>query len=156
MRALDSNRFQATALFAASTALLLAVWMAWFCFAQITLYQHSETATLQNAGYVLATFSPTMLEHLAVGQTALFQLDGLGERQTASIPVVLISIKDIKAGLLETRFKIQPGTHSIIPLQRGLSGKIEIEAGRLSPLALVLRSMGLSALPSPTAEQPRK
>jgi membrane fusion protein (multidrug efflux system) len=111
---------------------------------------------------VIAEFAPTdVAGRIGPGSPARVRLDGFPWIQyghlLARVERVATELRD---GRLRVELALVPGQKTSIPLQHGLPGTAEIEAERLSPAALVLRSAGraldasgsssASAAPTPT------
>ncbi len=127
-------------------SILLVVWFGWFFLAEIPVYELSETAVTQSTTHILATFSPDALIQLQPEQAAQLQLDDFPRNQYGTLPAVVTRIDNtIRAGQIQVELRIVPSANSPLPLQRNLSGMVEIEVGTRSPAALVWQSVGQKA-----------
>jgi len=142
MRSLETDGFRTSALGLLAVAVLMGLWIAWLFQAQVTLYEASETASLVNPEKLSAEFSPTALVNLRVGQAAQVRLDAFPWTQYGALSATLDSIGPIRDGRVQVEFVLHPAPDSSIPLQAGLSGQVEVEAGRISPFTLIMRAAG--------------
>ncbi|HEY0004108.1 MAG TPA: HlyD family efflux transporter periplasmic adaptor subunit [Pyrinomonadaceae bacterium] len=92
----------------------------------------------------IAYFPPDVaLGRVKVGQTAQLRLQGFPWTQYGSVQMLVSKISDeARDGRIRVELRLQPNSNSRIPLQHGLPGAVEIEVERLSPAALVLRTIG--------------
>ena len=93
---------------------------------------------------------PDALGRLRPGQPAHLRLTGFPWTQYGSVAARVASVADeARDGRLRVEFSIAPDPASLIPLQHGLPGTVEVEVARVSPATLVLHTVGkrLGTLP---------
>lgn len=92
----------------------------------------------------VAYFPPDVaLGRVRVGQRAQLRLQGFPWTQYGSVAMLVSNISDeARDGRIRVEFALQSNSNSRIPLQHGLPGAVEIEVERISPAALVLRTVG--------------
>jgi membrane fusion protein (multidrug efflux system) len=93
---------------------------------------------------------PDALGRLRPGQPARLRLTGFPWTQYGSVTARVASVADeARDGRLRVEFSIVPDPASLIPLQHGLPGTVEVEVARVSPATLVLHTIGkrLGTLP---------
>lgn len=142
MRSLETDGFRASALGLLLVAVLMSLWIAWLFQARVTLYEASETACLTSPEKLAAEFSPAALAHLRVGQAAQVRLDAFPWTQYGALAATLENIGPIRDGRVQVEFALRPAPDASIPLQAALRGRVEGEAGRVSPFALIMRAAG--------------
>jgi multidrug resistance efflux pump len=93
---------------------------------------------------VVAEFSPgNTLGRVRPGQSARVQLEGFPWPRYGSLEATVSGVaSEVREGLLRVELRLRPDTHSPIPLQHGLPGRVEVELERASPAVLVLRAAG--------------
>ncbi len=101
---------------------------------------------------VVAEYPPSKaLGRIRQGQPARLRLDGYNWTEYGSVPTVVDRVgSETRDGRVRVQLAILPDPESTIPLDHGLPGTLEIEVERLSPAALVLRTVG-RALARPMA-----
>ncbi len=92
----------------------------------------------------VAEFPPSdSLGRIRKGQQAKLRLDGFPWTEYGKLAVEVISIaSEPRSGKVRVELSVRPESAPMIPLQHGLPGKLEVEVERISPAALVLRSVG--------------
>jgi hypothetical protein len=156
MRSLDADSLRTSILGLLLAAVLCGLWAAWFFFAQVTLYEVSETVRVVADAGAVAQFPPAALVRVRPGQRARLHLDGFPSTQYRTVPATVVDVtSEIRDGQVEIELVLHSDPASVIPLQQGLTGMVEIEIGRVSPATLVLHSAGeiltnLGALPRPS------
>ncbi|MEM9291041.1 MAG: HlyD family efflux transporter periplasmic adaptor subunit [Acidobacteriota bacterium] len=102
---------------------------------------------------VSATFKPTALGRVRPGQPATLRLDAYPWPQHGTVPLVVDRLATepdegtIRVELSPTTLTSEGGSSNeeslpALPLEHGLTGSIEIEVDRLSPLQWLLRAAG--------------
>ena len=123
--------------------LLLAAWLAWAVLAQVPMYAMAETAELTSNTQAVAHFPPDALLRIQPGQSGLLRLDDFpwGEYGTVQVSVVEVG-EELQDGRFQVELRLEPEADSLIPLQSGLTGSVEIEVEQLSPITILLRTTG--------------
>jgi multidrug resistance efflux pump len=109
---------------------------------------------------IVADFSPAdALGRIHPGQTAWFRLHGFPWAQHGSIVATVERVaREVRDGLVRIELGINEEQVSLIPVQHGLPGTLEVEVERISPALLALRAAGrlfsrqVESLPSPAQE----
>ena len=99
---------------------------------------------------VVAHFDPwSALGRIRAGQPSRLRLDGFPWAQYGTVSATVTKVaNEPRAGSIRVEFAVIPNSHSLIPLQHGLPGTIEVKVDRVSPAELVLRAAGkLLAMP---------
>ena len=93
---------------------------------------------------VVADFPPAeAIGWIREGQPALVRLDGFPWTQYGLVAARVLRVaSEAREGQIRVECAVQPGAAPAIPLQHGLTGTVEIEVERASPLTLVLRAAG--------------
>jgi multidrug resistance efflux pump len=93
---------------------------------------------------IVANFSPAdALGRIRPGQTAWFRLHGFPWAQHGSIAATVERVaREVRDGLVRIELGINEEQVSLIPVQHGLPGTIEVEVERISPALLALRAAG--------------
>ena len=82
------------------------------------------------------------------GQRARIRLDGFPWTQFGSLGANVLKVGDEpRDGRIRVELVVHPETMASIPLQHGMPGFVEIEVDRVSPLTLLLRSVGRTEPP---------
>lgn len=143
MRALDAHSFRNALWRLLGTALLLGLWLAWFFFARIAVFEVSQTAMLHKGDKIEAYFPTTALIHVQPGQSARMRCDDFVWSQYGTVAATVTSVaQEIKQGTVRVELEVNTDAHRAIPLQPGLTGAVEIAYERVSPATLVLRAAG--------------
>ena len=106
---------------------------------------------------IVANFPPAeALGRIRPGQTAWFRLHGFPWAQHGSIAATVERVaREVRDGLVRIELGINEEQASLIPVQHGLPGTLEVEVERISPALLALRAAGRlfsrqnESLPSP-------
>ena len=109
---------------------------------------------------IVANFSPAeALGRIRPGQTAWLRLHGFPWAQHGSIVATVERVaREVRDGLVRIELGINDEQVSLIPVQHGLPGTLEVEVERISPALLALRAAGRlfsrqnESLPSPAQE----
>ena len=101
---------------------------------------------------IVAGFAPAeAFGRVREGQRARLRLDGFPPAQYGSIPAVVSRVaRELRDGLVRVELTLAPDATSVVPIQHGAPGTVEVEVERLSPAALVLRAVGRRMAPSST------
>ena len=100
----------------------------------------------------VAGFRPAEAGRIRPGQRASMRLEGFPWTEYGTLTARVGSVtSELRDGLLWVDLALTIEPRSQIPLQHALPGSVAVEVDRLSPAALVLRSIGARA--SRTAEQ---
>lgn len=92
----------------------------------------------------IAHFAPSeAVGRVKPGQPAQIRLDGFPWTQYGSVAATVERVaKELQGGLVRVELNVDPDSETLIPLQHGLFGTLEVEVDRVSPAALVLRNAG--------------
>ncbi|MCI0392669.1 MAG: HlyD family efflux transporter periplasmic adaptor subunit [Acidobacteria bacterium] len=92
----------------------------------------------------VATFPPSdSLGRIRAGQQAYLRLDGFPWTEYGKVAAEVTDIaSEQRSGKVRVELLVRPESAPLIPLQHGLPGALEIEVARVTPAALVLRSLG--------------
>lgn len=95
----------------------------------------------------VALFAPAAaLGRIRSGQRARIRLDGFPWTAYGSLDARVERVADEPTGPnaeeIRVELSLHPGPSFRVPLQHGLPGQVEVEVDRLSPAALVLRTVG--------------
>ncbi|MFL6263425.1 MAG: HlyD family secretion protein [Thermoanaerobaculia bacterium] len=93
---------------------------------------------------VVADFPPdAAVGRVRPGQRAQLRLTGFPATQYGVLPAVVSRVaSEAQDGVIRVELAVRPGPRSRLPLQHGLPGTVEVEVERLTPAALVLRTVG--------------
>ncbi len=92
---------------------------------------------------VVAEFPPAALGRIRAGQPGQLRLHGFPWAQYGSVPLTVSSAgNELRDGRIRVELSIDSKTPSLIPLQHGLPGSVEVEVERVAPAVLVLRAAG--------------
>jgi membrane fusion protein (multidrug efflux system) len=87
---------------------------------------------------------PAALGRIQPGQPAQLRLKGFPWTQYGAISATVANVgSEVRDGQVRVELVIRPDAVSLIPLQHGLPGTVEVEVERVSPATLVLRTAGL-------------
>jgi len=92
----------------------------------------------------VATFPPSdSLGRIRAGQQAYLRLDGFPWTEYGKVAAEVTDIaSEPRSGRVRVELLVRPESAPLIPLQHGLPGALEIQVARVTPAALVLRSLG--------------
>ncbi len=159
------------------TAIILAIiWGNWFLTAQITYYEDSQKIYVtdkenllrqfpqtSDAGIreqiirqrvIVAEFPPNSVKNIKQGQIAYIQLDGQIGQQTGSIIATVEDMQSIKGREI---IILQANIDSTAPnpFEKGGGGKVKIEVGHITPVAMILNASGLLSKTAPLSSGSR-
>lgn len=100
---------------------------------------------LPTAGlHVVAMYQPAgAFGRIAPGQRAWMRLSGFPFTQFGRLPLrVTRRANEVQDGLVRVELTVDPSIPFPVPLQHGLPGTVDIEVERISPLRLILRTLG--------------
>lgn len=144
LRSLNADRFRAGLIGLGVALVLLIAWGCWFFLARMTVYEVSVSAVVAGDGFVVAEFPAVSPGRIRRGQAAWLSPVLKGEKQSGSVPAVVIDV--IRSSAAEpTRVKLFP-VHQRDQRQvlaEGQKVRVEIEVDAVSPAAMVLRTSGL-------------
>jgi membrane fusion protein (multidrug efflux system) len=94
---------------------------------------------------VMADFLPlTAPGRIQPGQPARLRLDGFPWTQYGAISAEVTNVaSEVRNGRVRVELTVRPDSASLISLQHGLPGTIEVEVDHVSPATLALRTAGL-------------
>jgi len=93
---------------------------------------------------IAADFPPSAaVGRIFPGQRAKLRLDSFPWTQYGSISARVASVaREVRDGYIRAELAIDSNSVSLIPLQHGLSGTVEVEVDRVTPAELLLRAVG--------------
>jgi len=147
MRSLHADSFRPALIGLIVAIILLVAWCTWFFFAQVTLYERSQSAHISNGEIIIAEFSAESFSRIQRGQSARLYIEGAMGQQVGSIPALVTDVisppkhEQKKSG--EVRLFAFAEAASPIRFQDELTGQVEIEVEQLSPAQLVMRISGV-------------
>lgn len=122
----------------------LLLWSAWFLFARVPVYEVTNAAEMLNSTRVVAQLPSSALLSVQPGQPAQLFLDDFHWAEHGTVATTVSYVDGaIRDGRIRVELRVQPDQQIIVPLQRGLTGRIEVEVERVSPVTLLLRSAGM-------------
>jgi hypothetical protein len=153
MRSLELDGFHSTLVLLLAGALLLLAWIAWFLFAEVSMYAVTDTARLEvgrdthrASGKVIlvAEFPPPeALGRVRPEQRGRFRLEGLPWTRYEAVSATVARVAtETENGKIRVELDVEETPDLPVPLRPGLTGRLEIEVERVSPANLVLRSIG--------------
>ena len=152
MRSLELDGFHSTLVLLLVGALLFCGWLAWFLFAEVSLYAVTDTARIEviqethpvsDKVIVVAEFAPPeALGRVRPEQRGRLRLDGFPWAQYGTVSATVARVAtETQNGKIRVELDVEEADFPV-SLQHGLTGTLEIEVERVSPAYLVLRSIG--------------
>lgn len=121
----------------------LGAWFAWLLLGQIPVFLVTDTAEILDANHVVALFPPDALLQIESGQEASIRLNDFPIDEYGSIAATVEQVvEQFQDGRTKVELQLTDSTASIIPIQAGLTGQVEIKVDQESPLTLLLRTTG--------------
>lgn len=149
LRALNNDRFRPSRIALIIATLLLLVWMGWFFFGQIPLYETSTELSSAREGILSATFPAAAIDKIQVEQTASVRLDEPGKSsQTYNGRVYRVEPARGQPTSTVSIYFDSPPT-----LPDKIQGQVQVQVDTFSPAALVLQAI---RLPGQTEPAPTK
>jgi len=153
MRSLELDGFHSTLVLLLVGALLFCGWLAWFLFAEVSLYAVTDTARIEviqethpvsDKVIVVAEFAPPeALGRVRPEQRGRLRLDGFPWAQYGTVSATVARVAtETQNGKIRVELDVEEAPDFPVSLQHGLTGTLEIEVERVSPAHLVLRSIG--------------
>ncbi len=119
--------------------LVIIALLAWFFFAQVTLFAQSSQLSLTDDGRLLATFPKESIGQIKPGQAAILRLLSDPNEKSIAIPALVYSI-DSQNNQTEI---VLVGENIPPELVTGdIQGEVSVEVNRVTPISLVLQAMG--------------
>jgi multidrug resistance efflux pump len=93
---------------------------------------------------VMADFLPSAaIGRIQAGQPARLRLEAFPWTQYGAVSATVASVaSEVRDGRVRVELAVRPNPASLIPVQHGLPGTVEVEVDRVSPTILVLRTAG--------------
>lgn len=112
--------------------------------AYVTAGQRLGAIVPQGRLAIVAEFPPAAaLGRIHSGQPAQLRLQGYPWAQYGSIAAKVASVaSEIRNGTVRVELEVSYAPHTVIPMQHGLPGAVEVEVEKITPFALVLRNAG--------------
>ena len=144
IRSLHADSFRPVLIGAIIAIVILITWGIWFFFAQVTLYEKSQSAHVINGEIVVAEFPSQLLHSIQPAQPARLYLDGAIGQQVGFISAIVTDVTSPSQTEPTGQVKLFAfvDANSPIRLQKKLTGQVEIEVEHLSPAQLVMRVSG--------------
>ncbi len=145
IRSLHADSFLSVLIGAIIALVILISWGIWFFFAQVTLYEKSQSARIINGEIVIAEFSAQLLQSIQPEQQARLYLDGAIGQQVGTISAVVTDVTSPSQTEPTGQVKLFAfvDANSSLRLQKELTGQVEVAVAHLSPAQLVMRVSGL-------------
>jgi hypothetical protein len=146
IRSLHADSFRSVLIGVIVALVILITWGIWFFFAQVTLYEKSQSARVINGEIVVAEFPAQLLHSIQPAQPARLYLDGAIGQQVGTIFAIVTDVTSPSSQTEPTgqvKLFAFVDANSPIRLQEELTGQVEIEVEHLSPAQLVMRVSGL-------------
>ncbi|MCB0164921.1 MAG: hypothetical protein KDI79_11885 [Anaerolineae bacterium] len=141
-RSLQNSNFYRSLVSLVVVVLLLVVWLAWFFFAQVTLYEISEPGQIALSEVVEFDFPSQAQGRLQRGQMAFLKLDGHIGTEVGPIPAMVLEVDNRpEVGQVHTTMLVLWPLVPDVPNQDKLTGQVEVEVEHLSPARLVMRAI---------------
>jgi hypothetical protein len=137
MRVLRLDSFRAARVGLVLAAVNMALLIAWFFLARVTLYEVSTGLKPSAEGRLTATFPQESMSRLRTGQSAWLRLDAGAEAQPVRYPAL---VYDMPAQSNQVEIVVlAPDFPTDLPAER-LKGQVEVEVEYVTPAALLLRT----------------
>lgn len=157
-RALQADREWSTLLVTASILVLLLLWLAWFVWAPVSLYETGVLVSVTRGGMVIANFPVQASLRLQPGQLAFLRVQD--DTALASPPVptpqaVTATVMSVDAGsssgTIEVTLSSLSAQWPASTLSSGylISGSVAVEVEQVSPALLLWRTSGQGIDTSP-------
>ncbi len=142
IRILEADRFLPSIIVISVAILILAGWLAWLFFAQITLRESGKLITINNTGLVTIEMSPTAAQRVKSGQKGVLDLNGDIGEDLGLVPVIVT--RRLPSNGEKTQIEAQVILESFFVYQTDetYAGTGRIDVDQVSPLNLFLRSTG--------------
>jgi len=100
----------------------------------------------------VADFAPRALGRLRQGQRARLRLDGFPWTQYGHVDATVTRVASVtREQRVRVELAVRRAANSAIPMRHGMPGVVEIEAERVAPFALLVRSLGQQLSGEPAA-----
>jgi hypothetical protein len=143
MRAIQADRGGMALTGLVVALLLLLLWIGWFLFARISIYERGPILRTSGDGLILAEFPAEALERLHPGQVAWVRPTGAAAQTIGRLPAYVIEAPTLNRAELhpvELYVEVTPENYEV--LANGFTGQVEVEVEQLSPAVLILRATG--------------
>ena len=92
---------------------------------------------------IVAWFSPGAFGRIQPGQQARMRLEGFPWIQYGSVTATVTHIaSEVRDGEMRVELNLDTTENSLIPFQHGLSGSVEVAVEYITPVTLLLRTVG--------------
>lgn len=104
---------------------------------------------------IIAEFPPSAIGRVTPGQTARMRLTSFPWTQYGSLPALVTKVAgEARGGTIRVELVVSPDSSSLIPMQHGLPGTVEVAVERVSPAVLLLRAVKFLTRPSGARARP--
>lgn len=162
LRALNNDRYRPSLFALGITTGLLLVWLGWFFFGRISIYESTTTFTLKRGGIVSAVFTPEQLERIEPEQKATLRVNDSDDSSTTFEGQVskVVPARGETPGTAEIVLENAPAPPSSSNSGQGaesVEGEVQVEVETILPATLLLRAVRQAApslAPAAPAAQP--
>jgi len=150
-RALQADRELAPLAIAASALVLMMLWLAWFVWAPVSLYEMGELVYVTRRGMVVASFPAQAADRLHPGQLAFLSVQddtapALPPSSTQqTVTAIIMSVDSApSAAVIEVVLSSLSAQWPALTLSSGypISGSVAVEVEQVSPAQLLWRASG--------------
>jgi hypothetical protein len=137
VRALGSDRFRPSLITLALVCILLIIWLGWFFFTPVPVYESSSTLRVERNGFVVVTFPAATLRRLHAGQPATLQITAPGSpAETLEGEVIRVRPAGTTGeGTVQVHFA------ALTPLPAGAQAAVQVQSALTTPAGLLLQAI---------------
>lgn len=137
VRSLRDDRGYAGLIILALAAIIIAGWLLWFFFSQVTLYESSKNFTVSPDGMLLVQFSQGSLDKIQPGQNAVYLPTAPDDTLDKSWSAVVM---DTPESTNQPASTVQVYVNSPVPPASGATGEVKVAVEKVSPFMLLVRT----------------
>lgn len=147
VRSLQADDFRSSLVGLLIAMALLSLWLAWFFFARVTIYEFSLPLQVTASETLKVVFPHKAQGQLKPGQFAVLKLDGDVGSRVGRVPALVTNVTSQAAGegeqQVQTEVFIFWGQAPRLTSYEGLTGRLEVEVEHISPATLTMRTVGI-------------
>ncbi len=162
MRALHANSPSWTLFGLIVATLLIIAWALWFFFAGLALHETGQLSRVTSSGAVVAAFPIEAAERIRSGQLAVLRLQGM--QQNRRFPAIVTHVSAPRDGE-QLEVELYPQSRiAFVSIGRStgqdgdnpIMGQATIEVARVTPAAVLMRTLAASRNPNAVPSSPMR
>lgn len=142
-RALHTDRSSPALIVLVLAILLLGLWMAWFFWSSITLYETGQIVGATRRGTLVAAFPARVGARMQPGQLAVLKRQDNAEQPATNIPAVLMEVRNkVVDGQIQVDLAPLLDQEAVRDVLKDFRGQVDVAVEQISPAQMIWRAAG--------------